>query len=261
MKLGVAGDSFMSASVNTDDDGHENVQNNHHTEIIAQRMGYEYITYARVGSSNELIRLQIQELINDKVDVAIIGWSYESRVAISVGNYKPELGIFQANYKQFSNLISVRNNEKFLTTPTELVSLPLGTLLKDNSQIHIKKQHLMYLKSYMNTVYDTEWKLQTDSYIIESGIHALLTAKIPTIMWIDDATWKHVKHNVPSYDDLLSNNFLLINLISKPEIRELLAITGQVQEKNIPYHINNKGQHRVAKHMVNFISKNFKKSG
>ena len=65
--LGVCGDSFMSATMNTEREETWDSEGRHFTEILAKKIGYDYFTLARAACSNNAIRLQVDEMIKQKV--------------------------------------------------------------------------------------------------------------------------------------------------------------------------------------------------
>jgi hypothetical protein len=260
-RLGVAGDSFMAACINSNDLGHENVQGNHYTEIVARLLGYDYVTYARGGSSNELIRLQVKQLIDDKVDAAIVGWSYPQRVALSFGKYKKDLGIFQTNYNEdrYNLHLSLQSNsKKFKKTSREIVSAPIEQILRNNNkhetQKNLKPVEQKYVKAYFNIAFDESWKSQNDAWLIESAILSLITAKIPTIMWIQHNEYNMIKDYLPKSEYLFENNIILVNTLIGDK-QKLLNPTVPERDKYIPFHTTIESQKRLAKNNLSFLKK------
>ena len=86
-KIGICGDSFM-ASISYDEKNDDNGYGKHFTEILAQKLNCELVTFARGACSNQAIRLQIDEVIKEKPDCVIIGLTSSDRIEIPIKNTK-----------------------------------------------------------------------------------------------------------------------------------------------------------------------------
>ncbi len=77
--LAVCGDSFMSA-VSADEYGADS----HFTQLLAKKLDWDYVTFARGGCGNSVIRLQIDEAIKIKPDLVIIGTTTADRLEFPI---------------------------------------------------------------------------------------------------------------------------------------------------------------------------------
>lgn len=209
--LAVCGDSFMSA-VSADEYGADS----HFTQILAKRLDWDYITFARGGCSNSVIRLQIDEAIKIKPDLVIIGTTTPDRVEfpffpITRTNENFWDGVYQKN-KGLSNIswtgcdlsynLHLFNNR----TPTleaqtisNIINHPdyyLEGFYRDTKGIYTKSYISNLVKiwtDYYIYCYDMNWKKQQDTWIVANGLeklkkHNIKFFVIPQFMYEEDLT-------------------------------------------------------------------------
>lgn len=188
-KLVICGDSFNAVS--------KTLSGTHYSELLADRLGWQLMNYARRGCSNGGIRLQIQEAIKQKADFVIVvptGWD---RMEIPVrdnfyrapantikkwGNllqdflldksrsaYDPDVGINNINYDPaqtdhmiFETIFSLAEN--------------CGHEYRTHQLTNEKTEAI---QQYINHIYDSGWKQQIDKWIISDGVCQLHGRSIP----------------------------------------------------------------------------------
>lgn len=185
-KLGVCGDSFMAA-INKSDSNPNNGYGKHFTEILGEKLKCDVVTFAKGGVSNQTIRLQIEEIIKEAPDHVIIGTTTPDRLEIPipdlyVENYHDKWE--EKNYHPFNSLYNIKYNDTLnnqsqnhrgfkLLEPT-MISETINNIIgrKSNHQ-HITKIKKNALTEYFNHLYDHEWKMQQDSWILCDGLYKL----------------------------------------------------------------------------------------
>lgn len=207
--LAVCGDSFMSA-VSADEYGADS----HFTQLLAKKLDWDYVTFARGGCSNSVIRLQIDEAIKIKPDLVIIGTTTPERVEFPVfpvtrtnenfwdGVYEKNKGL--ANIRWIGHDLSYslplfKNNTPTLEAQTisNMINHPgyyLEGLYKDTAGIYTKEYIHNLIKTWQNYYtycYDMNWKKQQDTWIIYSGLQQLKKNNvkffvIPQFMYEED---------------------------------------------------------------------------
>ena len=174
--LGVCGDSYWGATLN--DGGHWPAEHlidsegKHFTELLAKAIGYEYFTLARAGCSNSVIRLQIEAMIDKKVDFVIFGNTTEHRIEIPLTTFHRSLGIQNISYERYPN-----QSKKHITKKPTTISENLLTLEQGHRDIN--EFQLESIKSYIKDLYDFEYRRHQDTWLLASGVQALKDAKIP----------------------------------------------------------------------------------
>lgn len=188
-KLAVCGDSFSAVSTI--------LPGTHYSELLADRLGWQLLNYARRGCSNGGIRLQIQEAIKQTADFVIIvptGWdrmeipvrdnfySAAENVGRSWGNllqdflldnsksgYDPAAGIGNINYDPkktqhmiFETIFSLAENYPHEYRTDQLTN-----------------EKAEAIKQYINHIYDSGWKQQIDKWTLSDGVCQLHDKRIP----------------------------------------------------------------------------------
>jgi hypothetical protein len=183
MKVAVIGDSYMSATTK-----HKGL---HFTEILAERLGWDLYTVARGGSTNNVIRSQIDYVINVvKPDFVIVGTTYVERLEIPIENteYSISKGLLNFNYdrRQFADDQSFYN---LATTPTMEFDAVNSFIGQDDQPIFdnnlTAQQRLILTKFYIHN-FSRKWKTQLDTWILQSGFYELERSGIKFAILLQD---------------------------------------------------------------------------
>jgi hypothetical protein len=184
MKVAVIGDSYMSATVL-----HKGM---HFTEILAERLGWELHTVARGGSTNNIIRSQIQYVIEViKPDFAIVGTTFAERLEIPINDkkYQIHLGLLNFNYDrtQFSKdqsfeQLNIINPSMEFDAINSFLGID-GQPIFDNN-LTDEQRHALKLFYIYN--FSKDWKIQLDAWMLQSGFHALECAGIKHVVLLQD---------------------------------------------------------------------------
>ena len=197
--LGVCGDSFMAATLNGKGEVLHDSEGKHFTEILAKKIGYDYFTLARGACSNTAIRLQVDEIIKQKVDLAIIGTTSYNRLEIpNLGRkFNHKLGVYNLDYRtefypdrstlnpKFKHNLITETLTNIFYNPQPFIKKIFNIYTKGHVPIISDKQ-LLALEQYYDYLYDPSYKSILDSYIILSAIKSLEIHKIPFVLiWPD----------------------------------------------------------------------------
>jgi hypothetical protein len=193
--LGVCGDSYMAATVNGDRKDIIDSEGKHFTEILAKRIGYDYFTLARGACSNTAIRLQIDEMIQQKVDLVIIGATSPNRMEFPKLGKKYNLsdGVYNLDYhidtypdrscqnKNFKHNIVSETFTNILTSDVPFYKKIINPQTI-SERPNITDNQAKALEYYIDYLYDADYKKQMDSFILHSGYKALEDCNIPFVM-------------------------------------------------------------------------------
>jgi hypothetical protein len=197
MKLMVAGCSYSAVSST-----HPGTA---WSELLAQSLGWELINLARQGCSNGAIRIQIDEILRQRPDFAIVTPTFWDRMEIpaasapvdvrqcdlavqdhlrntEIGNgYDAAAGLDNINY---GNNASRMISETIYTLAANVSNQYRPNALPGSTQTAVKH--------YINCLYDSNWKKQQDQWIIKEGVFELFHAGInflfvPVLLWPFDA--------------------------------------------------------------------------
>ena len=182
----------------------------HFSELLAEKLGYELIVYAKPGSSNGGICVQIEEAIRSKPDLIIFGQTVADRIEFKIAEHPEE----------FSGPWATDNSEVRLSeligdhavNPT-LMSDNLHSLLYETDN-YPDTAHWMYenlarygvdinesdardkvnaVKDWFMYVYSLRMKKQIDMWTLYAVQHKLHLSGIPALKVIDlfhyDTPW------------------------------------------------------------------------
>ena len=163
MKIISCGCSFMTID--------KNALGTHLSEIVAKHFSAELESYAKMGSSNFAIRLQIEEAITQSPDLILIGFTSADRIDIPVNNsqYGITKGIRNIKYEN-NQILPKFYNANLITT----LSNPIH-LFEQNKELESS------IKSFIINLYDIELKRHQDFFIASGILDKLIKYKIPFI--------------------------------------------------------------------------------
>ena len=249
----------MAATLDHDSIACRNSAGKHFTEILANHLGYDYITFAKGGCSNNLIRMQIDEAIDRGVDFVIFNTTTEPRFEFPFEgkSYDPEKGIHNFcynNHPDRSQLYVSDENTMDSVTIRTLVDRLENTGFENKEFDRISKaaeQYLLYL-------YDEDYKQLMDTWAIEGAVRRLQDEKIPYLgifhFWIPIKSRflikRNIRHICSFHEDKLLPESGTFNKIEEIEkcIPHLLPLTG-----NRRWHTDDETQVRLYEKILSYI--------
>jgi len=210
-KLAICGDSFNAVS--------KILPDTHYSELLSKRLGWQLLNFARRGCSNGGIRLQIQEAINQQANFVIIvptGWD-RMEVPVRDNFYQHPDGPTKTFGKLLQEFLLDRKSSCFDVTKgisninydaSEENQMIFETIfsLAENYDHEYRKDKLSNekvtaIKHFINHIYDSAWKHQTDKWVISSGVSKLYENSIPFsiergMLWEDR---KDILKDVPTF--------------------------------------------------------------
>lgn len=191
MKLGVCGCSFMSAISGNSSQG---FAGGHFTEMLAGKLGWDYINLSRGACSNSVIRLQVEEIIKSKPDLVMLGTTTQNRLEFPIKEktYDDTIGLYNIDYiahKSDSSSSDIRFN-----SPT-MVSDTLNNIINrdDISNNFISKEHIVAINYYFKHLFDSSFRGQQDSWIIHSSISLLQESNIPFVLILQPSMDRYIQ--------------------------------------------------------------------
>lgn len=262
-KLIICGDSFSAPS--------QRLPGTAYGELLSKKLNWEVQILARQGCSNGGVRIQIDEVLRQKPDFAIIAPTFHDRIEIPAKNapwippknenkgwgsdlqrhlqkdhgngYDPTVGINNVNYG---------NN------PYRLICETIFSLVENYQHPYrsqkISEEAQTAMKYYINNLYDSQWKLQQDKWIIRDGILQLFYSNIPFLM-VTNAIW--YSHNVrKDFPEIIPDKYFTLNFEETPghasnryELKDKSRDPG--------YHTEPEGQEYLANVYYKIITERF----
>ena len=173
-KLVVCGDSFMSPVI-------DETKGLHFTELLSKELGWNLISLARGGVSNNVIRLQIEEAIKMNPDCVLIGLTSPDRFEFPLAKgehmFLPYAGLANINYQGYPDS-SVNSNIFDIVRPS-LHSTTLSNIFNNNNEDMFNVDEIDTLRKWFNIFYDFYYKVQQDAWVIYGGLRRLEDMDIP----------------------------------------------------------------------------------
>lgn len=188
-------------------------------EVLAKKLGWDVEILARQGCSNGGIRVQIDEVLRQRPDFAIIAPTFHDRMEIPAGaapyipkqnenrGWNPELQQhLQKNHGTGYDRDAGIDNVNYGTNPYRMICETIFSLAENYDHPYrsgkLDRGTQAAIKQYINFMYDSEWKRQQDQWIIRDGIMQLFYAEIPFLLiacniWTSDT----VRDEFPSVMD------------------------------------------------------------
>ena len=198
MKLMVAGCSFSAVS--------QTLPNTSWSEVLAQRLGADLTNLARQGCSNGGIRLQIDEIIRQRPDFAVVSATFWDRMEIPANsapydwNQPPSAGENPPlerhlqdrergnGYRREDGIRNVNYGRE----PSNMICETIFTLAENFDHPYrmarISRDAQRGIRAWIDTIYDNAWKKQCDEWIMRDGVMQMYHAGIrflflPNLLW------------------------------------------------------------------------------
>jgi hypothetical protein len=198
-------------------------------EKLAAKLDWDLVHLARQGMSNGGIRVMIDEILRQKPDFAIVAPTFHDRMEIP-GGAAPYVASNNENKGWNSDLqqhlqadhgagydpSAGVNNINWGNNNYRMISETIFSLAENYDHYYrsqkLDKNTAKAVKQYVNHMYDSNWKLQQDRYIISDGVFKLHHANIPFLLvacniWTSDMVREHFpaqiadKHFTLDYTD------------------------------------------------------------
>jgi hypothetical protein len=237
-KLIICGDSFMSPAVE--------YPNTHFSEIIADKLGYELISYSRAGMSNGGVAIQLDTAIQQKPDLILVATTYSDRIEFPINDPKPtdNFTIDDISYHHTTtSLVSIDTQntcaQLISTNLTEVISNQCFNTFELCEQPRKKEKAI---KDWFRYLYHPDWKNQVDRWMMYAILHKLDESTIPYIICRDPL-------NVVPMCSWLKDDALVWHINKMMDDRKQVDDSGP----SLPYHTSIETQAIVAECLLAYM--------
>jgi hypothetical protein len=216
-KLIVCGCSFSAPASKE----YEHLKGTAYGEVLAKKLDWDVEILARQGCSNGGIRIQIDEVLRQRPAFAIIAPTFHDRMEIpaSAAPYVPpaeenkgwnsdlQKHLQKSHLNGYNRDVGI-NNVNYCDNPYTMICETIFSLAENYPHPYrstkIDKATQQAVKQYVNSLYDSGWKLQMDQWIIREGILQLHYAGIPFLLianniWTNDTVRKEFPDVIPDH--------------------------------------------------------------
>jgi hypothetical protein len=168
-------------------------------EVLARKLGWDVEILARQGCSNGGIRVQIDEVLRQRPDFAIIAPTFHDRMEIpaTAAPYVPPTNEnkgwnsdlqkhLQNSHMNGYDRAAGIDNVNYGNNPYRMICETIFSLAENYDHPYrsskIDKNTQAAVKQYINHMYDSEWKRQQDEWIIRDGIMQMFYSGIPFLL-------------------------------------------------------------------------------
>lgn len=229
------------------------------SERLAEQLNWDLVNLARQGCSNGGIRIQIDEVIRQRPDFAIITPTYWDRIEIPISAATTNAsGIDLQAHLQNTDIMNGYcpsagiDNVNYRTNPFRMICETIFSLAGNFGSWYrlqpIPKEVQTAVKHYLNYMYDANWKRQTDKWLMLEGAMELVHHKIPFLL-VPQLLWSNFEH-IESSADMIGRKYLLEDdALSQPAITTLNQPIGD----DPGYHGSELSQEIIANNFYNII--------
>jgi hypothetical protein len=167
--------------------------------VLAKKLGWDVEILARQGCSNGGVRIQIDEVIRQRPDFAIIAPTFWDRMEIPAGaapydwtknterGWNPSLQQhLQHEHLNGYDRSAGIDNVNYGNNPYRMICETIFSLAENYEHPYrsgrIDKDTQAAVKQYINHMYDSNWKRQQDEWIIRDGIMQTFYSGIPFLV-------------------------------------------------------------------------------
>lgn len=168
-------------------------------EVLAAKLGWEAEILARQGCSNGGVRVQIDEVIRQRPDFAIIAPTFHDRTEIPASaapydfrdddwkgwNSELQQHLQKSHLNGYDRTVGI-DNVNYGNNPYRMICETIFSLAENYDHPYrsnkIDRDTQQAVKTWINYLYDSEWKLQQDEWIIRDGVVQLYESGIPFLL-------------------------------------------------------------------------------
>lgn len=186
-------------------------------EVLAAKLGWQVEVLARQGCSNGGIRVQIDEVIRQRPDFAIVAPTFHDRTEIPASaapydfrdndwkgwNSELQQHLQQAHLNGYDRAAGI-NNVNYGNNPYRMICETIFSLAENYDHPYrssrIDKDTQQAVKTWINYLYDSEWKRQQDEWIVRDGLVQLYESGIPFLLVANNLwTSNDVREAMPKF--------------------------------------------------------------
>jgi hypothetical protein len=267
-KLMVAGCSFSAVS--------KQLPGTSWSEVLARQLGdWDLVNLAREGCSNGGVRIQIEEILRQRPDFAIITPTFWDRMEIpsraapydweqTRTAWDPPLQrhLQDRTLKNGYDRTAGIDNVNYGNNPYRMICETIFTLAENfpNQYRHgnINKSTQTAVKHYIDQIYDSNWKKQQDEWIIREGIMQLYLADIPFIV-VPVLLWPFDPDIQTQWRNAFPKTLIPDHYVMLDEKQSPLHIAGHngFEGEDPGYHSSPRGQEIIAENWFERIRRDF----
>lgn len=268
-KLMVAGCSFSAPS--------KQLPGTSWSEVLAKRLDWDLVNLARQGCSNGGIRIQIEEIRRQRPDFAVVSGTFWDRMEIpaTAAPYVPKENENKGwnndlqKHLQNTDLLNGYdrtagiNNVNYGDNSYRMICETIFSLAENYPHPYrsglIDKQTQKSVQSYINSIYDSNWKKQQDEWIFVEGIlqmylDGLKFLVLPNLLWPFDpdnqAQWRN------AFPTLIPDHYIVLDPMGTPQVA---CGNHPCDPNNDPgYHGNEQSQIQIADWWYTRMKNDFK---
>lgn len=267
-KLMVAGCSFSAVSTSK--------PGTSWSELLAQKLGWDLTNLARQGCSNGGIRVQIDEIRRQQPDFAVVSATFWDRMEIPARaapydwntaptNWNPPLQqhLQDRSIKNGYNRKDGIDNVNYGNNNYNMICETIFSLAENFDHPYrsgkIDKLTQNSIKSYIDSLYDSEWKKQQDEWIIREGVLMMYLDGIK-FLFLPNLLWPQYSEEYTSWRELfpqlIPDHYLQLDPTRTP-IAACDLHPLEDNSKDPGYHGNAKSQETIADWWVEHIQQHF----
>lgn len=264
----------------------EEHKNTSWSEILANKLGWSLQNIARQGCSNGGIRIQIDEVIRQRPDFAIITPTSYDRIEIpnfikeknNITDFRPFQQFIdyilrptdfegsddkKSYYKDIGlDNINYGNNHSRMIVET-IHSLAGDWIHTYRPGQHVPAEVQNALQMYVNHLYDARWKKQMDQWIIRDGLVQLQSNGIQFLINPGHSMWNTMDEMNSSLYNVIDKKYILDDETKNPYYAfikyppEGVSPDNPYGKHDPGYHTSFEGQHYIANNFYNIIKDKF----
>jgi len=256
------------------------------SEILADKLGWNLQNIARQGCSNGGIRIQIDEVIRQRPDFAIITPTSYDRIEIpnfikekyNITDFRPFQQFidyilrptdFEGNDDKKSYYKDIGlDNINYGNNHSRMISETIHSLAGNWKHAYRPEQPVPEevqnaVQMYVNHLYDARWKKQMDQWIIRDGLVQLQSNNISFLINPGHSMWNTMDEMNSSLANVIEKKYILDDETKNPYYAFIKYPPDGVTPENPygkydpGYHTSLEGQHYIANNFYNIIKNKF----
>jgi hypothetical protein len=245
------------------------------SEVLADRLEWELVNLARQGCSNGGIRIQMEEIRRQRPDFAIVSPTFWDRMEIPAtaapydwsipsGGWNPKLEqhlqdrTLKNGYDRADGIDNVNYGKNNYNMICETIFSLAENYSNDYRSSKIDKHTQNAIRSWIDAMYDSNWKKQMDEWIICEGVLQMYLDGI-NFLFLPNLLWPFTPDNPnqwrEAFPNLIPDHYLQLDPMRTPQVA--CGLHPCDPEKDPGYHGDNASQELIADWHLEYMKNGF----
>ena len=148
-------------------------------ELFCQQRGYQHVSLARAGATNFMIRMQMEQAIQDKADYVVVSNTSVDRIDVimDIDDQTPWYTLNDILHQGYSSA----SEQQFSNPNPKIISDTINNIMWSRHESIVTPDQKQAIKHWVAELHNHSLQRQKDYFIISDGLRKLKAYDIPFV--------------------------------------------------------------------------------